>query len=71
MVDCAMIAAQVESARVSSGMTIRALANKSGVDEAALYRVLNAQRKMTAAELVALSSVLGLTMSDFSGSEAS
>lgn len=71
MINCAMIADRVESARKSSGMTVRALAQKSGVKESALYQVLNDRRKMTAAELVAVSSVLGLTLNDFGASEAS
>ena len=60
--DCVEV---VENKRQDIGMTIRALSRKSGVPEKALYGILSGKRKMTAQELLAVSSVLDLNISDF------
>ena len=67
MSDCASV---VDKRREEYGMTIRALSQKSGVEENALYNILGKKRKMTASELLALSSVLNLTFEDYRPREA-
>ena len=62
MSDCVSV---VEQRRCDYGMTIRALSQKSGVQEDALYNILGNNRKMTASELLSLSAVLHLTFDDF------
>ena len=62
MSDCVSV---VEQRRADFGMTIRALSQKSGVQEDALYNILGNNRKMTASELLALAAVLHLTFDDF------
>lgn len=60
--DCART---IDQRRRAKGMTIKALANMSGVNEDALYRTLNNQRKMTASELISTAITLGLELDDF------
>lgn len=67
MKDCVAI---VDKRREDRGMTIRALSNKSGVPEDALYNILGHKRKMTASELLSLSAALDLTFDDYSRQEA-
>lgn len=55
----------VDTKRREIGMTTRALSKKSGVPENALYGILSNKRKMTATELLALSSALNLKIEDF------
>lgn len=57
MSDCVSV---VEKRRNEYGMTVRALSQKSGVQEDALYNILGKKRKMTASELLSLSAVLHL-----------
>lgn len=59
----------IESKRIDSGMTIRALAKKCNLPENSLYNSLNRKRKMTACELLAVSSVLHITFDDFTRQE--
>ena len=59
----------VEKKRIDFGMTVKALSEKSGIQENALYNVLGKKRKMTASELLSLSAVLHLTFSDFTQSK--
>lgn len=54
----------VSEARKDKGMTIRALARKSGIKETALGAVLREEREMKADELLALAEVLGLSLRD-------
>lgn len=61
-VDCVPV---VNDRRNEMGMTIRALAKKTGIPENALYATLCGNRKMTATELLSLSMVLGLNFDDF------
>ena len=49
MSDCVSV---VEKRRNEYGMTVRALSQKSGVQEDALYNILGKKRKMTASELL-------------------
>ena len=62
MNDCVAV---VERRREDYGMTVRALSQKSGVREDALYNILGRKRKMTASELLSLSAVLHLTFDDY------
>ena len=62
MSDCVSV---VENRRKEIGMTVRALSQKSGVQEDALYNILLKKRKMTASELLSLSAVLNLTFDDY------
>lgn len=62
MSDCVAV---VEKRRKDYGMTVRALSQKSGVREDALYNILGNKRKMTASELLSLSAVLHLTLEDY------
>lgn len=62
MSDCVSV---VEKRRNEYGMTVRALSQKSGVQEDALYNILGKKRKMTASELLSLSAVLHLTFDDY------
>lgn len=55
----------IEDKRNQNGMTIRALARKIGMDDDLLGKTLHHKRKMTASELIMISSVLGLTMDDY------
>ena len=65
--DCAAV---VDKRREEYGMTVRALSQKSGVKENALYLILSKKRKMSASELLSLSAVLGLTFEDYQPQEA-
>lgn len=47
-----------------SGMTIVAIAEKSGIDRATLYNRLNKKGEFTASEIVGLSTVLRLSKPD-------
>lgn len=67
MSDCAAV---VDRRRKEYGMTIRALSQKSGIKEDALYLIFGKKRKMTASELLSLSAVLGLTLEDYQSKEA-
>lgn len=67
MNDCVAV---VDKRREDFGMTVRALAQKSGVQEDALYNILGKKRKMTASELLSLSAVLHLTFEDYQSQEA-
>lgn len=62
MNDCVAV---VDKRREDFGMTVRALAQKSGVQEDALYNILGKKRKMTASELLSLSAVLHLNFEDY------
>ena len=62
MSDCVSV---VEKRRTEYGMTVRALSQKSGVREDALYNILGKKRKMTASDLLSLSAVLHLTFDDY------
>ena len=62
MKDCVDV---VESRREKYGMTTRALSQKSGIPEDALYNIFSRKRKMTASELLSLSAVLQLTFDDY------
>ena len=62
MNDCVAV---VDKRREEYGMTIRALSNKSGIQEDALYSILLGKRKMTASELLSISAVLHLTFEDY------
>lgn len=67
MNDCVSV---VEKRRADYGMTVRALSQKSGVREDALYNILGKKRKMTASELLSISAVLNLTFEDYRPKEA-
>lgn len=67
MNDCVSV---VERRRTEYGMTIRALSQKSGVREDALYNILGNKRKMTASELLSISAALHLTFEDYRPREA-
>lgn len=67
MNDCVDV---VEERRIEYGMTVRSLSKKSGINEDVLYNVLGKKRKMTASELLSVSTVLHLTFDDFKQSEA-
>jgi len=62
MNDCIAV---VDKRRKEYGMTIRALSRKSGVEEGALYNILNNKRKMTSSELLSLSAALNLNFTDY------
>ena len=55
----------IEAKRIDKGMTIRTLAKKSNLPEVALYNSLNRKRKLTAGELLAVSSVLQISFEDY------
>lgn len=55
----------IDQKRNQIGMTIRALARRANMDDDLLGKTLHGKRKMTASELIALSSILGLTLSDY------
>lgn len=55
----------IEAKRIDAGMTIRALAQKCNLPENSLYMSLNRKRKMTACELLAVSSVLHISFDDY------
>lgn len=57
--------AVVDKRRKEYGMTVRTLSRKSGVEEDALYNILNNKRKMTSSELLSLSAVLNLNFEDY------
>lgn len=67
MRDCISV---VEKRRKEYGMTIRALSQKSGVQEDALYNILSNKRKMLASELLSISAVLHLNFEDYRDKEA-
>lgn len=52
--------------RVSSGITIKALAAKIGMDEDSLSKTLRGTRKMTAEELIAISYTFGISLEEYS-----
>lgn len=55
----------VDERRKTIGMTTRALSQKTGIPENALYAIFGGTRKMTASELLSLASELGLSFDDF------
>lgn len=55
----------IEAKRIDAGMTIRGLAKKSNLPENALYNSLKRKRKLTAGELLAVSSVLHISFEDY------
>lgn len=67
MNDCVTV---VDDRRKEFGMTVRALSQKSGVPEDALYNIFGRDRKMTASELLSVSAVLHLGFDDFRTKEA-
>lgn len=60
--NCAKV---VDERRKSIGITTRALAQRTGIPENALYGIFGGMRKMTASELLSLASELNLTLEDF------
>lgn len=62
MKDCAIV---VNNKRSEIGMTVRALSQKTGIPENALYGIFGGSRNMKASELLSLSSVLGLSFDDY------
>ena len=58
----------IEGRRNQIGMTIRSLARQVNMDDDILGKTLHGKRKMTASELIMLSSVLGLTLADYQDS---
>ena len=60
--DCAKV---VDARRKTIGITTRALSQKTGIPENALYAIFGGTRKMTASELLSLASELSLTFDDF------
>lgn len=56
----------IDQRRIQIGMTIRSLARRADMDDDLLGKTLHGKRKMTATELIILSNVLGLTLSDYS-----
>lgn len=65
MVNLKNCAAVINSKRAEIGMTTRALATKSGIEENALYLTFGGKRALKASELLTLSYVLGLNLSDY------
>lgn len=62
MNDCVAV---IDKRREDFGMTVCALAQKSGIQEDALYNILGKKRKMTASELLSISAVLRLNFEDY------
>ena len=60
MADIKLLKSKIEE----SGMTIVAIAEKSGIDRATLYNRLNNKGEFTASEIVGLTSVLRLSKPD-------
>lgn len=54
----------LKSKIVESGMTVTAIAKKSGIERATLYNRLKGVGEFTASEIVNLSNVLHLTKTD-------
>ena len=65
MVNLKNCASVIDGKRSEIGMTIRALAAKSGIEENALYLSFGGKRALKASELISLSFVLGLDLSDY------
>lgn len=55
----------IERRRNQIGMTIRSLARRVNMNDDILGKTLHGKRKMTASELIMLSSALGLTLEDY------
>ena len=66
MSDCIDV---VEKRRDDRGMTVQALAQKSGVPADSLYSIFKKTRKMTASEMLSIAAVLELTFDDFKSVE--
>ena len=60
MTDFEMLLSKIEQ----SGMTMVAIAEKSGIDRATLYNRLKGKGEFTASEIVSLSNVLHLSKPD-------
>lgn len=62
-----MIAA-IESARASAGLSQRALADKTGISQATLNRVLTGERSAKMTEIILIADATGCTIAQLTGS---
>lgn len=62
-----MIAA-IESARTAAGLSQRALADKTGISQATLNRILSGDRPVKMPELILVSDAVGCTVAQLTGS---
>lgn len=60
MTDFEMLLSKIKD----SGMTVVAIADKTGIDRATIYNRLKGRGEFTASEIIALSEALHLTKSD-------
>lgn len=61
----AAVVAQLRAERAAAGLTVKELADKSGVPNRTLVRLINAQRAIDIAHLASLSEALELTITEF------
>lgn len=62
-----MVAA-IESARMAAGLSQRALADRTGISQATLSRILSGERAAKMPEVILISDALGCTVSQLTGS---
>lgn len=59
----------IDAHRTKQGITIKALADRCGLNYELTRRAMNGTRQMTAAEFLAICQALGLTLQDFQPEE--
>jgi len=58
----------IESARAAAGLSQRALANKTGISQATLSRILNGERVAKMPEIILIADATGCTVAQLTGS---
>lgn len=62
------IAEAIDSARAASGMSQRALADRTGISQATLNRILNGSRVAKMPEIILIADATGCTVAQLTGS---
>lgn len=63
-----VVPATIESARAAAGLSQRALANKSGISQATLSRILSGERTAKMPEIILIADATGCTVAQLTGS---
>lgn len=60
--------ASIESARAAAGLSQRALADRTGISQATLNRILNGERTAKMTEIILIADATGCTVAQLTGS---
>lgn len=64
-----MVISSIESARIASGLSQRALANRAGISQTTLNRILSGDRVAKLPELMLIADAVGCAVSQLAGSD--